>query len=137
VQFGFENKTTIDGPGVAEAYNSTLFVIGGRGYNQDDCCRYYEAIISGSVPVIVSSDPEHLRKNIFHYDGNPPPFLMFTSWDEAYKICRQMSTSEIEIVRKDLFNWYKSVLDRIYSNLVATLLNKSSSNAARMLHGQN
>lgn len=106
---------------VADVYNSSTFVIGGLGYNQLDCCRYYEAIISGAIPILVSQNPNFERSKIFDYNGHPAPFIIAKSWESAFIICQSMAIAEIEGNRSLLFNWYNSTVNRLYTSLASAL----------------
>ena len=54
-------------------YNDSIFVPVGRGNSSVDCFRIYEAIFSGSIPVIICTNEEF--EETFCFNNDIPPFI--------------------------------------------------------------
>lgn len=89
-------------------YNSSKFVLIGRGQASLDCFRIYEAIICGAIPVIVG--PQWELGSVFEFEGDSPPFLFANEYAEALETCRTMSDAQIDAQRQAITSWY---IDRI------------------------
>lgn len=88
-------------------YNNSIFVLCGRGNSNLDCFRIYEAIIAGSIPVLVGDSNEI---NItFNYNNHILPILYFGSWEEAVTECNKLLIDTDKLINKknELFNWWK------------------------------
>lgn len=106
-----------------EIYNNSKFVIVGRGWNNLDCFRSYEALISGALPVIVGNDAE--IKFAFEFNGKPAPFVHDTSWPAALKLCQQMNSDEFQRRRLELFSWYADALSDIHIKIQGALMSSN------------
>lgn len=71
-----------------DIYEKSILIPIGRGNKSLDCFRIYEAIVSGSIPVIVGSDQEIERT--FHFNGIKPNFLYSDSWENALLKCEEI-----------------------------------------------
>lgn len=100
-------------------YNDTIFVPVGRGNVVIDCFRIYEAILSGSIPVIVCEEQEF--KNSLYYNNDIPPLIYEKTWDDAIKKCEYLlnNREELENIAYKNYQWLekkiKSIQDIIYS----------------------
>lgn len=104
-----------------EVYNDTIFVPNGRGNVVIDCFRIYEAILSGSIPIIVCEETEF--KNTFNYNNDIPPFILEKNWDDAVNKCEYLlnNIEELENVQKKNYEWLQnkiiSIQELIYSTI--------------------
>jgi hypothetical protein len=84
-------------------YNDSIFVPVGRGNSSIDCFRIYEAILSGSIPVIVCEEEEFIHS--FYFNGELPPFLFAKSWDKAIEKCELLLKNSEELIHLQKLNY--------------------------------
>lgn len=94
-----------------QVYNSSKFVLIGRGQASLDCFRIYEAIICGAIPVIVG--PQWELDQAFAFEGDIPPFLFANEYSDALVACQSMSDVQIDTVRNAITSWYISRIELI------------------------
>ena len=121
-----EIKTGMDPQSMREVYTNSKFVLVGRGQSSLgqcqfrpvscpsfifihmhpvlDCYRIYEAVICGSVPVIVGSDDEVQRT--FEFEGDFPPLVVSRDYQSALTLCKAMTDDDIDNKRYELIAWY-------------------------------
>jgi len=87
-------------------YNNSIFVICGRGNCSLDCFRIYEAIVAGSIPIIVG--PLDEIKNTFNYNGNLPPFIYDESWENVVTKCNIFldDREKLNKIQEELLTWW-------------------------------
>ena len=117
-----ENK--ISPAQMREIYHDSVFVPVGKGNVGLDCFRIYEAIFSGSIPVLVCSDTEF--RDAFPYNGDLPPFLYSSSWERAADRCADLiHNPHSHTALEDLFQqnktWLLTKLQSIQSRIHAIL----------------
>ena len=71
-----------------KSFAKSIFIPIGRGNKSLDCFRIYEAVVSGSIPVIVGNNQEIERT--FHFNGIKPEFLYSDSWENAVLKCEEI-----------------------------------------------
>lgn len=71
-----------------EVYSDSIFVPIGRGNHSLDCFRFYEAIVSGAIPIVVG-DLDEINIT-FHYGGHMPSFLYVKNWTDAVIAIKHM-----------------------------------------------
>ena len=96
-----------------DVYNNSIFVPNGKGNYVIDCFRIYEAILSGSIPVIVCNVSEFMER--FYYNNCIPPFIFEESWDKAVLRCEYLlnNMEELEIIQKKNYKWLKNKIESI------------------------
>lgn len=90
-----------------DIYNESIFVPNGRGNYRLDCFRIYEAILAGSIPIIVCESESEINET-FEYNSNiPPPFIFERTWDDAVIKCEYLlnHTEELEYIQKQNYEW--------------------------------
>jgi hypothetical protein len=92
-------------------YDQSEFVLSGRGWENLDCLRVYEAILAGAVPIIVASNND--LDSTFHYAGHRPPALYFNNWDTAFREVQTLKTDQISAKRKELLQWWIDIIRNI------------------------
>ena len=102
-------------------YNDSIFVPNGRGNVTVDCFRIYEAILSGSIPVIVCNTDEY--KNAFYYNNDIPPFIFEKSWDDAVNKCEHLlnNIELLKIVQQQNYNWLRNKIISVKYTIRSTL----------------
>ena len=102
-------------------YNDSIFVPNGRGNVTVDCFRIYEAILSGSIPVIVCNPDEY--KNAFYYNNDIPPFIFEKSWDDAVNKCEHLlnNIELLKITQQQNYNWLRNKIISIQDIICSTL----------------
>ena len=88
-------------------YSNSIFVINGRGNISLDCFRIYEAIVAGSIPVIVGNTDE--IKITFNYNNCQPKMVIGNSWQNAVDICKDLLKQPEKLQEMQNFNknWWK------------------------------
>jgi len=111
----------IKSPDMFNIYNDSIFVPNGRGNVTIDCFRIYEAILSGSIPVIVCEESEF--NDTFHYNNDIPPFILAKTWDDAVNKCEYLlnNTVELENVQKTNYEWLQRKIESIRKNIYSIL----------------
>ena len=106
-------------------YNDSIFVPNGRGNSVIDCFRIYEAILSGSIPVIVCEEPEFIER--FYYNNDIPPFIYEKTWDDAVNKCEKL-LNNIEEIKNISFKNYEWLQKKITSiqEIIYTTVNLNS-----------
>ena len=98
-------------------YNSSVFVINGRGNVSLDCFRIYEAIVAGSIPVVVGNINEI---NItFNYNNDKPFLIIANNWNEAVDKCDNL-LEKIDIlqeIQKKNRQWWRRQIFQIQNNI--------------------
>lgn len=101
-----------------DIYNDSIFVPNGRGNVGIDCFRIYEAILSGSIPIIVCKETDFNER--FYYNNDIPPFIFEDTWDNAVNKCEYLlnNVEELEKISQKNYEWlqkkFKSMQDAIY-----------------------
>lgn len=100
-----------------QIYSKSIFVLNGRGNVSLDCFRLYEAIIAGSIPVVVGEIEE--IKHVFNYNGSFPPFLIATTWENAVVECRELLKDEEKLVNilQTNIDWFKNKINDIQNKI--------------------
>lgn len=96
-----------------DIYNDSVFVPNGRGNVLIDCFRIYEAILSGSVPIIVCEEKEFNER--FYYNNDAPPFIFESNWDNAVNKCEYLlnNVEELEKISKKNYEWLQNKIKSI------------------------
>lgn len=76
-------------------YEQAIFAPCGRGNSVLECFRIYEAIILGSIPVIVG-EPEEITRSLLHISP-AIPFLNFSNWPQASEACKILLKDKEEL----------------------------------------
>ena len=94
-------------------YNDSVFVPVGRGDIVVDCFRIYEAILAGSIPIIVCDETEFNDK--FHYNNDIPPFIFEKTWDDAVNKCEYLlnNVEELENISQKNYEWLQKKIRSI------------------------
>jgi hypothetical protein len=100
-----------------EIYNDSIFVPNGKGNVVIDCFRIYEAIFSGSIPVIVCDEAEFNER--FYYNNDIPPFIYEKTWDDAVNKCEKLlkNTEELENIQKKNYEWLQNKINSIQNKI--------------------
>ena len=64
---------------VGDVYKNTRFIIAPRGNVNLMCCRVFEAITCGAIPVIANCTKEEMERT-FTFFGRNPPFIYAHTW---------------------------------------------------------
>jgi hypothetical protein len=104
-----------------DIYNNTIFVPNGKGNVVIDCFRIYEAILSGSIPIIVCEEPEFNER--FYYNNDIPPFIFEKTWDSAVNKCVHLleHVEELENISAQNYEWLKKKIISIQEVIYATM----------------
>jgi len=110
---------------MVQIYDQAIFVPNGRGQVNLDCFRLYDAILSGCIPVIVSTLDEF--NQTFNYNGDPPPFLIFPNWKMAAIECKRLLSNIEKLQKFQLLNlqWLRRKIVLI-RNLITLKINHES-----------
>ena len=101
-----------------EVYSDAVFVPIGRGYQSLDCFRFYEAIVSGAIPVIVGDRSE--ATTTFWYGGIMPSFVCANTWAEACNLCKAMIKDKnpiLQIIQSHNIEWWRTQIDGIRNKI--------------------
>lgn len=96
-----------------DIYNDSIFVPNGRGNVVIDCFRIYEAILSGSIPIIVCEESEFNDK--FYYNNDIPPFIFEKTWDDAIVRCEYLlnNLETLENISQNNYYWLQRKITSI------------------------
>jgi hypothetical protein len=97
-----------------EIYSDSIFVPIGRGNESLDCFRFYEAIVSGAIPVIVGDINE--INMTFQYEGYMPSFLYTNNWTDAASACKHAIKTNFPLlmaIQKHNSDWWDSQVRKI------------------------
>lgn len=104
-----------------DIYNDSIFISNGKGNFVIECFRIYEAILSGSIPILVCEESEFNER--FYYNKDIPPFIFEKSWDSAVNKCEYLlnNIEELENISQKNYEWlynkFKSIQELIYSTI--------------------
>ena len=112
------SKQKVSPENLNDIYSKSIFIPVGRGNISLDCFRIYEAIVSGSIPVIIGNDVE--ISETFHYNGFRPELLFAKNWKEGVKKCSEILKDKEKISKtiQDNYNWWKKINKIIIKNIV-------------------
>jgi len=101
-----------------DVYENSIFTVIGRGNKALDCFRIYEAIVAGSIPVIVGEMEE--INHSFYYNGNLPPLLYATTWENAVIRCNELlkNYKQLQQMQDSIKTWWKNQLCFINSLII-------------------
>lgn len=104
-----------------QVYANSVFVLCGRGNNNLDCFRIYEAIVAGAIPVLVGNEYE--IQDTFYYDGNKLPLVYAESWEQVVSICRELlnTPEKIQQIQDQLLKWWFTIHTRLNHMVLETL----------------
>jgi len=97
-----------------EVYSDSVFVPIGRGNESLDCFRFYEAIVSGAIPVVVGDINE--INMTFQYGGQMPSFLYMSNWTEAAGACKHLIKTQFHVlmaIQKHNTDWWNAQVQMI------------------------
>ena len=97
-----------------DIYNNSIFVPNGRGNVRLDCFRIYEAILSGSIPIIVCNDHSEFN-DTFYFNNDIPPFIFEKTWNDAVDKCEYLlnNIKELEIIQEKNYKWLHNKIKTI------------------------
>lgn len=106
-------------------YQQSVFVPNGRGHCSLDCFRLYEASIMGAIPVVVGKEEE--IETTFFYNGDKPPFIYSSSWEEAVAMCQSYLQNPASLVEKQacILAWWERQVTNIHTKLRAQIRGSS------------
>jgi len=96
-----------------EIYCNSIFIPNGRGNVSLDCFRLYEASVAGAIPIIVGNKNE--IDITFKFNGNKPPWVYATDWNDAINICREL-LNDLNLLQSKqiaILNWWTAITDKI------------------------
>jgi hypothetical protein len=101
-----------------DIYNNSMFVPNGKGNVVIDCFRIYEAILAGSIPIIVCDEKEFNER--FYYNNDIPPFIHEKTWDEAVDKCEYLSKNikELENISHKNYEWLQNKFKSIQEVII-------------------
>lgn len=105
------NATRVE---LGDAYKNTRFVISPRGNVNLMCCRTFEAITCGAVPVIANCTKEELE-HTYNFGDRPIPFIYARTWEDAVNLCR--SIENLEEIQQRCIEWYQSIHESIRTEI--------------------
>jgi hypothetical protein len=107
---------------IFDIYNNSIFVPSGRGNNRLDCFRIYEAILSGSIPVIVC-DRDEYNEN-FYYNNDIPEFIVEKTWSDAVNRCEYLLNNNDELIniQQNNYKWLKNKIESIQQKILNIIL---------------
>jgi hypothetical protein len=97
-----------------EVYSDSIFVPIGRGNQSLDCFRFYEAIVSGAIPVVVGDINE--INMTFQYDGHMPSFLYTKNWADAATACKHLIKTQfpaLMAIQQHNIDWWDTQVQKI------------------------
>lgn len=96
-----------------DIYSDSIFVPNGKGNSVIDCFRIYEAILAGSIPIIVCGDDEF--KERFYFNNDLPPFVYEKTWDLAVKKCDYLLNNPVELenINHQCYTWLQNKIKSI------------------------
>jgi hypothetical protein len=102
-------------------YNNSIFTIIGRGNVSLDCFRIYEAVVAGSIPVIVGEKSE--IDTTFFYGGNIPPFVYSDTWENAVSFCNNLLVEPELLQEKQdkILEWWNNQITDIKKIIYQTI----------------
>lgn len=105
-------KQTYHPSKLLDIYKDTIFIPNGRGRNIN-CFRVYEAIIAGSIPVIVGNMGE--TQHIFTFHNGKIPCVYAENWESAVATCNILLTQpeKLQDMQTNLIKWYNETIDGI------------------------
>jgi len=109
-----------------DIYNDSIFVPNGIGNVVIDCFRIYEAILCGSIPIIVCQEKEF--NDTFYYNNDIPPFIFEKTWDDAVNKCEYLlnNIQEIENIQEKNYEWLKKKIKSIQEIVYSIAMNNKS-----------
>lgn len=99
---------------LANIYRKSKFVLSPRGNKSLLCCRTFEAITCGAIPVVSGCTLQEFKR-VYNFQNNDVPFIYAETWDQAVHICKTMKN--VEDVQKRCMEWYISINETIMSQI--------------------
>lgn len=96
-----------------ELYNSSIFAPIERGNYKLDCFRIYEAILAGSIPLLVGTESE--INHTFNFNNYMPMFITSDSWENIYIKCKKLlnNKKKLQTIQNYNINWWKNYINLI------------------------
>jgi len=109
----------------------SAFALAPAGHNPE-CFRLYEAVESGSIPIVVLSDQHPLNSNDTHpckdslHHWRDSPIVFLQSWDDLYPTLKDMlnNASALDQRQAELQSWYKRKMSMIVSEFESFMINR-------------
>lgn len=89
------SKQRINPDKMFNIYKDSLFVPIGRGNENLNCFRFYEAIVAGAIPVICA--PVEEINVTFEFNNKKPYIIRADTWDKAVLLCKELYSDKDEI----------------------------------------
>ena len=93
-------------------FNNSIFAPCPRGNHSMECCRIYEAVICGCIPILICSS---IEKKVCFDNLNNPPFLCAETPSDAKKLIEKLlkTPDEISILQHKLIIWWNIYIKKI------------------------
>ena len=107
---------------IYKIYQKSFFIPIGRGNYSYDCFRFYEAIMSNSIPVLVG-DIDKINR-AYDFDGIKPIYIVSNTWESACELCKKMM-NDGEMIKTILnYNniWWEKINNRIIDRINKLIL---------------
>lgn len=107
---------------VYKIYQKSFFIPIGRGNYSYDCFRFYEAIMSNSIPVLVG-DIDKINK-AYEFNGEQPMYIVSNTWEVACEICKNILKNKKMLKYILIFNnnWWCNINNRIIDKIKKLIL---------------
>jgi len=106
----------------------SVFTLAPAGHNPE-CYRLYEAVESGSIPIIVDwmQRPTSSCNSLHHWHDSP--IVILQKWDDLFPTIENLLEDMAALNQRqaDLQQWYKNKMSIIVSEFENFMLNKSTS----------
>jgi len=92
---------------MGETLRESYFAIGGRGWINLDCHRWYESTVNGAIPVVVGRQGE--LQGTFGAFGSRPPWIFAETWLQARAIVEDLLQDPAAVREQQmrLLLWWK------------------------------
>jgi len=105
---------------------NSIFTLAPAGHNPE-CFRLYEAVESGSIPIVVQTEHHACKDSLYYWRDSPIIFLQ--KWDDLFPTIENLLEDMAALNQRqaDLQQWYKNKMSIIVSEFENFMLNKSTS----------
>ena len=105
---------------------NSIFTLAPAGHNPE-CFRLYEAVESGSIPIVVQTE-HHACKDSLHY-WRDSPIIFLQKWDDLFPTIENLLEDMAALNQRqaDLQKWYKNKMSMIVFKFENFMLNNSIS----------
>jgi len=104
-------------------YRNTIFVPNPKGNWNPECCRLYDCLEWGCIPLTKRYGDSDYHRDYFDRLFGRNPLPMFETWTEAVDFAEDLlrDPGKLDLLQQELMNWWRDLKHRLQADLALRL----------------